>query len=189
MNVFTRMFDDFRESLRGMKKTRTLAACAMLLTLAVVLDYFASFYLTPTIKISLSFIAIAACGMLFGPVPAMICGGLQDVLMWLIKPAGMYFPGYTLSSVLAGLIYGLCLYRRSDKKLYIMAPISKLLVNLFVNLLLNTCWSMMFTGKAYLVLLPGRAIKNLAALPVEAAILIAVMIFLNKNRSKLAASK
>ncbi len=185
MKLFSGILFNFKDSLKGMKKMRTLAACAMLLALAVVLDYFASIYITPTIKISSSFIAIAACGMLFGPVPAMICGGLEDVLMWLIKPAGMFFPGYTLSSVLAGLIYGLCLYRRSGKKLYIMAPVSKLLVNLFVNILLNTYWSVLFTGKAYVVLLSSRVIKNIAALPIESAILIAVMVFLNKNRSKL----
>lgn len=185
MKVFSGILGDFTDSVKGMKKMRTLAACAMLLALAVVLDYFASFYITSTIKISSSFIAIAACGMLFGPVPAMICGGLQDVLMWLIKPVGMFFPGYTLSSVLGGMIYGLCLYRRSGKRLYIMAPVSKLLVNLFVNILLNTYWSMIFTGKAYIVLLSSRVIKNLAALPVESAILIAVMVFLSKNRSKM----
>ena len=169
MNLFSGILFNFKDSLKGMKKLRTLAACAMLLALAVVLDYF----------------AIAACGMLFGPVPAMICGGLEDVLMWLIKPAGMFFPGYTLSSMLAGLIYGLCLYRRSGKNLYIMAPVSKLLVNILVNILLNTYWSVLFTGKAYVVLLSSRVIKNIAALPIESAILIAVMVFLNKNRSKL----
>lgn len=185
MKMFGRIADDIMDSLHGMKKIRVLAATAMLLALAVVLDYFGSIYITSVIKISSSFIAIAACGMLFGPVPAMICAGLQDVLMWIIKPAGMFFPGYTLSSVLGGLIYGLCLYRREGKALWIMAPFSKLLVNAFVNILLNTCWSAIFTGKAYIVLLSGRIVKNIAALPIEAAILIAVTLFLSKNRTRL----
>lgn len=185
MNIFSRIKDDMIDSIKGMRKMRTLSACAMLLALAAVLDYFASFYLTPTIKISSSFVAIGATGMLFGPAPAMIVGGLQDVLMWVIKPAGVFFPGYTLSSVLGGLIYGLCLYRREGKRLYVMAPVAKLLVNVFVNILLNTCWSMIFTGKAYIVLLGSRAIKNAIAWPVESAILIAIMVFLSKNRTKL----
>ena len=185
MLFLKRIADDFICSIKELRKMRTLSACAMLLALAVVLDYFAGFYLTPTIKISSSFVAIGACGMLFGPVPAMIVGGLQDVLMWVIKPAGMFFPGYTLSSVLGGLIYGLCLYRREGRRLYIMAPVSKLLVNVFVNILLNTCWSMIFTGKAYILLLGSRALKNAIAWPVESAILIAMMVFLSKNRKKL----
>ena len=84
MNIFSRIKDDMIDSIKGMRKMRTLSACAMLLALAAVLDYFASFYLTPTIKISSSFVAIGATGMLFGPAPAMIVGGLQDVLMWVI---------------------------------------------------------------------------------------------------------
>ena len=185
MKLMASIKNNFRDSLNGLRKVRTLAACAMLLALAIVLDYFGSIYISPTIKISSSFIAVAATGMLFGPVPAMFCGALQDIVMCIIKPAGMYFPGYTLSSLLAGLIYGICLYRQEGKRLFIMAPVSKLLVNLLINILMNTYWSVIFTGKAYLVLLSGRVIKNLAAWPIESIILIVVLMFLNKNRRKM----
>ena len=183
--VFKRIASDFIGSAVEFKKLRTLVACAMLLALGVALDYFGSFYLTPTIKITSSFLAIAIVGLLFGPISAMICGGLLDVIMWLIKPAGVFFPGYTLSALIGGMIYGLCLYRRAGKALFIMAPLSKLLVNVFVNMIINTYWSFLFTGKAYLVLLPARALKNIALWPIESALLIAVAFFISKNRNRL----
>lgn len=182
---FRRIADDFILSAKEFRKLRTLVACAMLLALGVALDYFGSFYVTTTLKISSVFLVIASAGLLFGPVPAMACGGVLDVVMWLIKPAGVFFPGYTLSAVLGGAIYGLCLYRREGKILFFMAPLSKLLVNVFVNMVLNTYWLYLFTGKAYLVLLPARALKNIALWPIESVLLIAVLLFLSKNRSKI----
>lgn len=177
--------ENLADSFRQMKRVRTLAASAMLLSLGAVLDYFGSIYVTAELKISLSFLAIASAGYLFGPASAMLCGGLLDVLMWVIKPAGAYFPGYTLSGVLGGLIYGLCLYRQEGKRLLLLGPLSKLLVNLLVNILLNTLWSMIFTGKGYLALLAVRVPKNLILWPLEAALLVVVLLFLSRNRQKI----
>lgn len=185
LGFFKRIADDFILSAREFKKLRTLVACAMLLALGVALDYFGSFYLSPTLKIGFSFIANAMIGLLFGPIPAMICGGLLDVIMWMLKPAGVFFPGYTLSAVIGGMIYGLCLYRRAGKILFLMAPLSKLIVNVFVNMGLNTYWSYLFTGKAFLVLLPARALKNIALWPVESAVLIVIALFISKNKKKI----
>ena len=168
-------------SLKAMKALRTQTLCAMLLALAVVLDYVGGFYVTATIKITPSYLAMAVTGALLGPFPAMLNGGLCDVIMWLIKPAGAYFPGYTLSGILGGLIYGVCLYKRKGRALYIGAGLGKLLVNALINVGLNTCWSAIFTGKAYLVLLPARALKNLIAWPVETFLLILVLLALEKS--------
>ena len=181
MVLFARLADSFRQR----KSVRTLAASAMLLSLGVVLDYFGSIYVTPELKISLSFLAIASAGYLFGPASAMLCGGLLDVLMWVIKPAGAYFPGYTLSGILGGLIYAVCLYRQKGRRLLILGAVSKLLVNLIVNILINTLWSMIFTGKGYLALLSVRIPKNLILWPVESALLIVVLLFLSRNRQKI----
>ena len=167
-----------------MRSLRNQTLCAMLLALTIVLDYFGSIYILPTVKISLSYIGIALTGALLGPVPAMINGALSDVLVWVIKPVGAYFPGYTLSGILGGLIYGVCLYKSRGKGLYIGAAVSKLLVNLFVNVGLNTVWSMIFTGKAYMVLLPARAFKNLVAWPIETILLIVILLCIMRSFGK-----
>lgn len=172
------------DSLRGLRSLRAQTLSAMLLALTVVLDYVGGFYLTPTIKLTVSYLGVALTGALLGPISAMLNGALCDVLMWVIKPAGAYFPGYTLSGLLGGLIYGVCLYKRSGRGMYIGAALSKLLVNLLINIGLNTCWSAMFTGKAYLILLPTRALKNAAALVPEIILLILVLLALEKSGVK-----
>ena len=173
------------ESYRGLKKVRVLCCLSMLIALGIVLDFTSGIYITPEIKITFSFLAIAVAGSLLGPVPAMICGALIDILMYLIKPAGAFFPGYTLSAILSGLIFGILLFKADGKKILFLAPLSKLLVNLLINILLNTCWLKIFTGKAYTVLLGARIIKNLAAWPVESLILVLIIMFISKNRHRL----
>ena len=173
-------------SVRALGQLRQQTLAAMLLALTVILDYVGGFYLPGgTAKITLSFLGTAVTGWLLGPLFAMLNGALTDVLMWLIKPAGAYFPGYTLSGLLGGLIYGICLYRRRGKGLCIGAAVSKLLVNLLINIGLNTLWTSIFVGKAYLALLLARALKNAVAWPVEAALLAAVLLALEKNAPRL----
>ena len=169
------------ESLRSMRALRVQTLTAMLLALTVVLDYVGGFYLTATVKITPSFLGHAVTGALLGPFPAMLNGALADVLMWLIKPAGAYFPGYTLSGLLGGLLYGVALYRRRGKQLYIGAAAGKLAVNALINVALNTYWSSIFVGKAYLALLPARALKNMIAWPIESILLILVLLALEKS--------
>ena len=102
------------DSVFGLKNVRTLAAVAMLLALRIVLGMFANATLAcfgNTVKLSAAFIPIAVTGALFGPVPSALVGALGDVLSFIIAPTGgAYFPGFTISGLLTGLIYGIDLY-------------------------------------------------------------------------------
>lgn len=99
-----------------LKNINSLAGIAMLLALRVVLGFFANTTLAMfggTIKISGAFLPIAAAGVIFGPVPAALVGGLGDIISFLISPTGFYFPGVTINGILTGLIYGLFFYKNS----------------------------------------------------------------------------
>ncbi|MBR1483676.1 MAG: folate family ECF transporter S component [Ruminococcus sp.] len=104
----------FPSSVAELRDIRSLAAIAMLLALRIVLGMFANVTLPMfgnTVKFSAAFIPIAFCGAMFGPLPAAMVGALGDVLSFLIVPTGGgYFPGFTLSGLLTGLIYGFALY-------------------------------------------------------------------------------
>ena len=103
-----------RSSFFELKKPRSLALIAMLLALRVVLGMFANTTLPifgNAVKISGSFLPIAVAGALFGPVPALLVGALGDIVSFLIVPTGAYFPGFTVSGALTGVIYGCFLYR------------------------------------------------------------------------------
>ena len=103
----------FPASLRELKNVRALAAIAMLLALRVVLGMFANATLPMfgnTVKLSAAFIPIAVGGAMFGPVPAALIGALGDVISFVIAPTGGgYFPGFTISGLLTGLVYGFAL--------------------------------------------------------------------------------
>ena len=89
-----RYLKKFPASLFELKDIRSLAAVAMLLALRIVLGMFANATLP-----------------MFGPIPAGLVGALGDVLSFLIAPTGgAYFPGFTISGLLTGLIYGFALY-------------------------------------------------------------------------------
>lgn len=104
----------FPASLFELKNVRALAAIAMLLALRIVLGLFANATLPifgNTVKFSASFIPIAITGAMFGPVPAALVGALGDVISFVLAPTGGgYFPGFTISGLLTGLIYGFALY-------------------------------------------------------------------------------
>ncbi len=178
----------FLSSAKELKSTRNLVICAMMAALAIVLSYTTSFYITQEIKIGFSGLPNRLVDFMFGPVVGCIFGGLMDVIKFFIKPDGAFFPGYTLTAMVGGLIYGIFYYRLQIKrpqlttetgwpkvKAWILANTASILLILIANVLvkcicnigLNTLWSSMFTGKAWIALLPTRIVKNLIQIPTD----------------------
>lgn len=183
-----RFFGMFKDSALEFKSTRNLVICAMMAALAIVLSYTTSFYITNEIKIGFSGLPNRLVDFMFGPVVGCIFGGLMDVIKFFIKPDGAFFPGYTLTAMVGGLIYGIFYYRLQIKqpqlttetgwakvKAWILANVTSILLIFIANVLvkflcnigLNTLWSSMFTGKAWLALIPTRILKNLIQIPVD----------------------
>lgn len=95
------------------------------------------------------------------------------MIKFLLKPDGIFFPGFTLNAILGGVIYGLFFYKnRVSLSRCIAAKVS---VNLFLNILLNTYWLSILYGDAYLVLLVSRLWKNIVLLPFEVTLLFVVL--------------
>ncbi|MGN1267788.1 MAG: folate family ECF transporter S component [Dorea sp.] len=154
----------FVDSFQELKDLRTLAMSAMLLAIAVVLGFY-TVQLTESLKVGFAFLANELAGMMFGPVVGAIIGGTADILKFLVNPTGPFFPGFTISGICGGLIYGCVLYK---KPLHIGRVIlANSLVTIFVNLLLNTYWISMLYGNAFIALLPARIIKQVIMLPIE----------------------
>lgn len=132
------MIKKFTGSLSEMKKIQALAAIAMLLALRVVLGMFANATLPffgNTVKISAAFVPIAVAGAMFGPFPAALVGALGDIISFLIAPTGGgFFPGFTISGLLTGLIYGFVFYgeKLSLPRIAIGWGINTLLVETFL---------------------------------------------------------
>lgn len=162
----------FRRSLDELKSPRTLVITAMLIALNLVFDLAGlKIYITPETRISIGFVCNASVGMLYGPAVGMMTGFCTDVLGFLLSPNNPsgYFPGYTLTAVAGGLLYGLWLYKERPSVVRCIG--AKLSVNFFCNILLNTLWSAILLKKGFLGPLPGRLMKNLLLLPFEVALL------------------
>lgn len=157
-----------RESAAEQKKPQTLVVTAMMIAMNIALSS-VHVYLTPQMRVGFGFLTNAITGMLYGPVVAATAGAVGDVLSYLIRPDGAYFPGFTITAALGGLIYGFLLYRRPMT--LPRAIVAKSSISLLLNVLLNTFWMVVLYGKSFTALFPVRLTKNLMLLPVEIVLL------------------
>ena len=81
-----------------------LTCLALLTAMQVVLSRFLSFN-TLSLKIGFAFLPVAIGAAVLGPVGGAIVGGLGDFLGAILFPIGPYFPGFTLSCALTGLVF------------------------------------------------------------------------------------
>ena len=101
----------FSSSFRSLKSTRTITTTGILLAIQMVLSSYGVIEVTDSLKISLAHLALTPTAILFGPIAAGLQGALSDVLGFILKPTGPYFPGFTLTAALLGVIYGMALYK------------------------------------------------------------------------------
>ena len=93
--------------IKDLFKTKNLALMALLVAANVVFSRFLSIN-TFNIKIGFTFLTVMMAAYLFGPVGAMLVGGLGDVIGALLFPIAPFFPGFTLTAVITGLLYNSC---------------------------------------------------------------------------------
>ena len=160
-------------SLGEFKKLNVVVFCGMMCALAMALNMVASINLGPYIRIGFSGIPNQVVAYLFGPAVGGIFGAALDVIKYLIRPDGAFFPGFTVSAALGGIIYGAVLYKQRPTVKRVV--IAQLMVKVFVNIFLNTLWLNMLYGQAFTVLLPARAVSNAVMLPVDSAIMYVVL--------------
>lgn len=159
------IISSYKNSAQELKNVRSLVLTAMLIGLAMILGAYA-FMLTPTIKISFSFLANEVTALLFGPVMGGIMGGTADILKYMINPAGgAYFPGFTLNGIVGGMIFGIFLYRKPLKLSRIIG--AKVTACIIVNMLMTTTWLHIMLGTPWLVLFSGRLLKQIIMVPIE----------------------
>lgn len=176
-----------------MKKVRHstlwLAYTGVLVALQIVLGNLVQVALLEK-QMNLGFLPIAAAGYLFGPVSAMIVAALGDVLGTLIFGTGAYFPGFTLTALIVGFLYGVMLYPRYQQWLTralknhyadiaaraLMAAALAAVTYIF----LNSYWITFFVPKGYWVILLGRLPFNLAEIPIFTAIITITCVALDR---------
>lgn len=154
-----------------MNKTKRILFSALFIAATIVLARFLSIR-TPIITIGFSFIPIMFSAIMLGPKYSTFIATISDIIGALLFPSGSYFFGFTISSLLTGLVYGLFLYNKEFKinKIFIIKlVISTLIVTLIINGILNTIWIMMISKGASNIIVPIRVIKQLIMVPIKIA--------------------
>lgn len=132
---------------------RAVSRIGMLIALEVVIARFCTIRISTTYKISLSFVPIVIAAMLYGVVAAGLVGAIGDIIGAVLFPAGPFFPGFTLTAFLSGIVFGLFLKKGKG---IVPIVISVFIVQILLNLCLNTYWISFLSGSSYLALLSTR---------------------------------
>ena len=163
--------------------TQKLTLLALLTALQVVLGNLTQIPFVGK-QFNFGFLPVAAAGALLGPLPAAIVGALGDFIGAHLFPAGAYFPGFTLTGAVVGLLYGLPLH--SKQPCWIRVAIAAVL-GMIPNLFLNSLWlSMLYASKTYWVWVTSRAISYLVEIPVQ--VILIYLCLQGMSRLKLPAS-
>ena len=152
------------------RRIRQIALSALLIASQVVLARFLAVQ-TPILTVSFSFLPIFLAGMVLGWRHATIIAAISDLIGALLFPVGNFFPGYTLTTALTGLIAGLTLYRPSgikvDRRFCLRLLLCAVLVSGALNGGLNTLWIIITTGGASNIIVPIRIAKQLIMIPIQ----------------------
>lgn len=119
-------------------KIFTLTCLALLTAMQIVLARYLAIPVTESIRFSFSFIPVVIAARRFGILGGVIVYGLGDLLGAMIFPTGgAYFPGFTLTAAVSGLIYGLYLAKKGGTVRIILSVLTS---QALCTLLMNSYW-------------------------------------------------
>lgn len=123
-------------------------------------------------KVGLGFAAIGVCAMLYGPAWAGVCAALSDLVGALLFPTGAYFPGFTVTAAMTGVIFGLFLYKQRPKfKQCFLAALTNCLL---ITLICNSVMIAVVFGPPLMPLIATRSVETAVMLAIQTAVLTAI---------------
>ena len=172
------------KNIRQIKFTKIILT-ALLIALNLTLERIIPSYKIWNQDISFGFIAIAFAAAFLGTPYAVAVAGIGDLLGSLLFPFGAYFPGFTLTNCVYGLILAEFLYKNATP---VKIVICVLLNKTVCSLTLNTLWiSIMYRGgvDAFHLVLPTRLLGTIISTVVELVVLLLVFSSKSKIRTTL----
>lgn len=151
--------------------TNQLVVMALLIALEIILTRFLSIE-TPTLRIGFGFLPVAIMAIMYGPWWTGAAGIVGDLVGMALMPKAAFFPGFTLTAFLTGVIFGFILYKK--KVTWKRTLVAAIAVNVICSLCLDTLWLSMMYGDGFLILLPTRLLKVIIMIPLETLIIYTV---------------
>jgi len=172
----------FKESLKALKTVRGIALSAILIAISCVLC-FLKWGITLNVNITFFFLPVAVAALLLGPIPAMIVGGVSDILGAIITPTGPYFPGFTLNMIIVGLIYGIFYFKQKPKLWKII--VARLIIAVAVDLILTPFWlHLLYSTPLVWAFWVERFIKCAVVVPIEVVLMFMVNSAVSRLKTK-----
>ncbi len=136
------------------EKIFVLVCLALLTAMQVVLARYLVIPISVSLRLSASFIPVVIAARRFG-IPGGVCVyALGDFVGAVLFPStGAYFPGFTLTAAVSGLIYGLYLSKKSSLLRIILSVVTSQVV---CTLLMNSFWISVQYGSEFSALLISR---------------------------------
>ena len=166
---------------RSINALETLVCLAVLTALQVVLSRFLSIQMW-NLKFGFSFIPVMLAANLYGPIGAAVVYGAGDLIGALLFPTGTYFPGFTLTAVITGIIWGFLL---KGKIKPLKAIISVVIAQSCCSFLLNSYWISYISGSLYVSQLAVRWPQSLGYAVVHLIFIFALLERLGKLIKKI----
>lgn len=163
-----------------MKKvhTKMLVILALLAALNLVLGRPPLSFMIWSNKIGFGFVPVFVAAYLYGPLAAGIVGALGDFLGAVLFPVGAYFPGFTATAFVSGVVFGLLLHKKQTAPRILAATLINQLV---LGLVVNTFWISILYGSSFGGLMAARIVQCGIMIVLE----FVVIFFLRKALNRL----
>lgn len=158
--------------------TRTVTNLSLLTAVSIVLTRLFAVAVPigghTVLRLSFGEIPIMLAGVLFGPLAGAVTGAAADLIGYLINPfGGPFFPGFTVTAALTGLVAGVMLSKETRytwQKMGLMVAVNDLLN----SVVLNTIWLVILYGLDVRVILPTRIAARLLTIPIYTVVLVLI---------------
>lgn len=149
--------------------SKTIAGLSLLIALYVLLNSL-TVNLSPTLRISFSFAALALSCRFYGLWPNLLFAFAADFLGFLVHPDGAYVPLFALVLAIKAAIYSLFFYGKKEVPAWQIFT-AQFLADLLGNVLLNPLLLTWMYQTPYWVLVSSRLLKNAVFWPIESLVL------------------
>lgn len=150
------------EAMHTKMSVKSISIIGILVAMEIILARFSIH--TWNLKIGFSFIPVVVAAIFYGPVTAGLVGAIGDIMGYILFPVGAYFPGFTLTAFVTGMIFGFFL-RKSQSVLNVVLAV--LCVQIFVSQFMSTYWISFLYGSPYWALFATRIYQTAAMIAVE----------------------
>ncbi|MBQ6850002.1 MAG: folate family ECF transporter S component [Oscillospiraceae bacterium] len=175
------MKEYWKNAAKELKSVRAITGAALFAAMSPILAL-CTIQVNQFLQIGFTSLTHAMTGYFFGPLVACMSGGIADIIKYMLKPNGPFFPGFTINEMLVGFIYGMFFYKR---KITLPKCITaRFIVTVGINLTLTPLWLSFLYGNAFKFMVPTRIIKNIIMIPVDIFLLHTLLKFCEKNRNR-----